>query len=278
MTRKENSTIRYLFSLSEARSLVSPIRNKNDMVWELVWRSQKKQITGKKWAKKHWKKCIPSITRKDLNRTITAFLGVVQYVQMNNAELHIIPKTMCQDDVKRNICPYKEQGYQEATQQLCSFSIFHFSWNWTSPSEMKDLQGNCGSYELAALTNLIALPLSKKNLPLGEAKTYFNEKEGWKLYASQLSSKSAIENRWEFNETSHNAAEQEQLSRHVKQTVEYINGFSPITILRTFQPISTVLHAKANHHHVLLFGRKIDFFLRTSFLLETGLLFHVRKH
>ena len=74
----------------------------NYMVWELVWRSQKKQITGNKWVKEHWKIpiYIPSITHKDLKRTITAFLGVVQYVQMNNPELHIIPKTMCQDDVE----------------------------------------------------------------------------------------------------------------------------------------------------------------------------------
>ena len=29
-----------------------------------------------------------------------SFLGVVQYVQMHHPELHIIPKTMCKDDVE----------------------------------------------------------------------------------------------------------------------------------------------------------------------------------
>ena len=72
------------------------------MTWfeNMVWRSQKKKTdhSENKWVKEHWKNLF---THKDLKRTITAFLGVVQYVQMNNPELHIIPKTMCQDDVKK---------------------------------------------------------------------------------------------------------------------------------------------------------------------------------
>lgn len=53
-----------------------------------------------------------------------------------------------------------------------------------------------------------------------------------------------IKERWEFKENFHNAADKQQLSRNVKQTVEYIDLFSPFTILRTSQPISTALHAK----------------------------------
>lgn len=93
----------------------------------------------------------------------------------------------------------------------------------------------------------------------------FIEKEGWELCVHNLSSESVIHERWEFDETFHNAADKQQLSRHVKQTVEYIDLFSPTTILRTSQPTLTALDAKQNHHHVLLFARKLDFFLRSSF-------------
>ena len=70
---------------------------------------------------------------------------------------------------------------------------------------------------------------------------------------------------WEFDENFHDAAEKMQISRHVKQTVEYIDLFSPTTVLQTFQPLLTALHASENHRHVALFARKLDFFLRTHF-------------
>jgi len=118
---------------------------------------------------------------------------------------------------------------------------------------MKDLQGNCGSYDLAALPNLVSLPLSKQKLSSDDSTKHFSEKEGWEACAHLLSADSVIEERWGFDETFHNVADKEQLSRHVKQTVEYIDLFSPTTILRTLQPILTALHARENHHHVLFF-------------------------
>ena len=51
----------------------------------------------------------------------------------------------------------------------------------------------------------------------------------------------------------------------VKQTVEYIDLFCPVTILQTCQPILTALHANENHNHVLLFARQLDYHLRTKF-------------
>ena len=144
---------------------------------------------------------------------------------------------------------------------------------------MKDLQGNFGSYDLTALPNLVSLPLSKEKHSSGKNTKSFIEKEGWKLCAHKLSSDSVIHERWAFDETFHNAADKQQLSRvrHVKQTVEYIDLFLPTTILRTSQPTLTSLHAKQNHHHVLLFARKLDFFLRSSFFLANGLVPHFRK-
>ena len=119
-------------------------------------------------------------------------------------------------------------------------------------SEMKDLQSNLGSYDLATLLNLVSIPLFKRKLSSGESTNSFNEKDGWGVCAQQLSSDCVeIEERWGFDETFHNAADKQQLSRHVKQTVEYIDLFSPSTILRTSQHILTALHAKENHHHLL---------------------------
>ena len=72
------------------------------MFWFDSWYQETKQTTAQASGslKDHWKKFIPRLTYKDLKRTIRAFLGVVQYVQMHYPELHIIPKSMCQDDVE----------------------------------------------------------------------------------------------------------------------------------------------------------------------------------
>lgn len=64
-----------------------------------------------------------------------------------------------------------------------------------------------------------------------ETTKHFSEKEGWELCAHHLSSDSVIEKRWGFDKTFHNTANKQQLSRHVKQTVEYIDPFSPTTII-----------------------------------------------
>ena len=53
--------------------------------------------------KDYLKQFIPRITYKYRKRSVRAFLGVVQYVQMHHPEIHIIPKAMCQDDVENKI-------------------------------------------------------------------------------------------------------------------------------------------------------------------------------
>ena len=89
-----------------------------------------------------------------------------------------------------------------------------------------------------------SLPLSKQKPSSGENTTVFSEKEGWESFADKLDSDSVINDRWEFDETFHNAADKQQLSRHVKQTVEYIDLFYPTTLLRNSQPTLTALHAR----------------------------------
>ena len=117
------------------------------------------------------------------------------------------------------------------------------------------MQGNLDSYDLPALPNLVSLPPSKQKPTSGKNKKLFSEKEGWESFAHNLDSDSVINDRWEFVETFHNSADKQQLSRHVKQSVEYINLFSPTKLLGISQPTPTALHARENHLHVLLLAR-----------------------
>ena len=48
----------------------------------------------------HWKNFFTDRTLKDLLRSIRAFLGLIQYIQMNHPDAVIIPKTKCQDDME----------------------------------------------------------------------------------------------------------------------------------------------------------------------------------
>ena len=105
---------------------------------------------------------------------------------------------------------------------------------------MKDFQGNFGSYDLTALPNLVSLLYQNKNPHLAKTQQYSVKKK----VADKLDSDSVINDRWEFDETFHNAADKQQLSRHVKQTVEYIDLFYPTTLLRNSQPTLTALHAR----------------------------------
>ena len=68
--------------------------------WYKETKQESSQATDGNGLKNHWKKLIPRITSEDLKRSIRAFLGVVQYVEMHHPELHLMPKTMCQDNVE----------------------------------------------------------------------------------------------------------------------------------------------------------------------------------
>ena len=102
------------------------------MKWFDNWYGEVKESSSKGTSglKEHWKKFIPRITYKDLKRTTRAFLGVVQYVQINHPELHIIPKTMCQDDVEnykrflRSFAPHAEKCVARYFGVLCVLGFF----------------------------------------------------------------------------------------------------------------------------------------------------------
>ena len=206
------------------------------MLWFDNWYKETKQtcLQATGGLKRHWKKFIPRITYKDLKRSMRAFLGIVQYVQMNHPELHIIPKTSCQDDVENyfSLQRARVSGGKPTTLQFFESSASLQSEVLLS-SEMKEMQGTCGSYDMTALPNLVSVPLSKPKETSHESTQHFSEKEGWDLSADESTSDSIIEDTWDFDENFHDAADKLQLSRYVKQTVEYIDLFSPTSILQT---------------------------------------------
>lgn len=72
------------------------------MLWFDNWYSEveRNSLQSASALKDHWKQFIPRITYKALKRSIRAFLGIVQYVQMHHPEIRIILKIMCQDVVE----------------------------------------------------------------------------------------------------------------------------------------------------------------------------------
>ena len=144
---------------------------------------------------------------------------------------------MCQDDVENyfSLQRARVSGGKPTTLQFFESSAT-LETELLVSSEMKDLKGTCGSYDWAALPNLVSLPLPKPKLTCEKTNT-FTEKDGWELCSTELNSESANEDivPREFDENFHDAAEKLQISRHVKQTVEYIDLFSPTTVLQTFQ-------------------------------------------
>ena len=143
---------------------------------------------------------------------------------------------------------------------------------------MTDTQGTCGSYDMTALPNLVSIPLIKPKQTAPDNLNYFSEKEGWELgYDDQMTPACVAEGTWDFDKTFHDAADKQQLSRHVKQTVEHIDLFSSAIILQTCQPILTALNANKNHQHVLLFQGNLTTICVLSFLQEIGVTIPFKK-
>lgn len=122
-------------------------------------------------------------------------------------------------------------------------------------SEKKDFARKFGLLRLNSSVQPCSLPLSKQKPSSGKNKKLFSEKEGWESFAHNLDSDSVINDRWELLKPCHNAVDKQQLSSHVKQSVEYIDLFSPTTLLRISQPTPMALHARENGLHVLLLAR-----------------------
>ena len=115
------------------------------MLWFDEWYKETKQESSRatNGLKNHWKKFIPRITFDDLKRSIRAFLGVVQYVQMHHPELHLIPKTMCQDDVENyfSLQRARVSGGKPTTLQLFE-SLASLETELLLSAEMTDTQRN----------------------------------------------------------------------------------------------------------------------------------------
>ena len=91
------------------------------MNWFTKWHNEIQMTMPEKGQRKaHWKKIITDQTYKDLIRSIRAFLGLVQYIQMNYPDTIIIPKTMCQDDVENNLLFFPTAGTYIIRSTNCS--------------------------------------------------------------------------------------------------------------------------------------------------------------
>ena len=137
-----------LFQIFNKKSEVDPTCYKqlpSIMIWFDNWYGEMKQNIWRAASglKDHWKQFIQHITYKDLKRSIRAFLGAVQYVQMYHPEIHIIPKTMCQDDVKNyfSLQRVRVAGGKPTTLQFFEPSAL-LETELLLTSEMKDVQSN----------------------------------------------------------------------------------------------------------------------------------------
>ena len=125
------------------------------LIWFTKWYNERKA---------HWRKFITERTYKDLIRSIRAFLGLVQYIQMNYPDAIIIPKKMCQDDVENYFSLQRERiasGQPTVLQYFESAATINTDLLLTS--EFSDLHDNIGSYDPVCTPNIVKIPLLRRN-------------------------------------------------------------------------------------------------------------------
>ena len=116
-----------------------------------VAKQESSQAIDGNGLKNHWKKFIPRITFEDLKRSIRAFLGVAQCVEMHHPELHLIPKTTWQDNVENyfSLQRARVSGGKPTTLQFFESSA-SLETKLLLSAEMVDSQGTCGSIDMIA--------------------------------------------------------------------------------------------------------------------------------
>ena len=123
---------------------------------------------------------------------------------------------MCQDDVESyfSLQRARVSGGKPTTLQLFESSA-SLETELLLSAEMTDTQGTCGSYDMTAFRNLVSILLTKPKQTAPDNLNYFSEKEGWELcYDDQITSACVAEGTWDFDETFHDVADKQQLSRH----------------------------------------------------------------
>ena len=169
-TRLYLSMCAKLFKIMNNCTEVDP-SSYRELVKILIWFSNryneiKTTMPGKGQHNAHWKKFITERTYKDLVRAIRAFLGLVQYIQMNFPDAVIIPKTMCQDDVENYFSLQRARiasGHPTVLQFFESATTI--STNLLITSEFGELHESIGSYDPVCTPNAVKIPL------LGETRT-----------------------------------------------------------------------------------------------------------
>lgn len=229
--------------------------------WFTKWHNEIKMTMPEKGQRKaHWKKFITERTYKDLVRSIRAFLGLVQYIQMNYPDTIIIPKTMCQDDVE-NYFSLQRARISSGQPTVLQFfeSAATLNTDLLLTSEFGDLHGSIGSYDPVSTPNAMKIPLLRRN-------KYKHSSEHDSQYSSDLSDS----NNYSFlpitvSQGTYDKAQKLQLLRHAKQTLDYIDLSTSSTIIQANQIIVHAMKNEVNSQQLLEFVSCLDHGLRMHY-------------
>lgn len=223
------------------------------LIWFKQWYNEIKiTMPEKGQCKAHWKKFITDRTYKDLIRSIRAFLGLVQYFQMNHPNVVIIPKTMCQDDVENYFSLQRARissGHATVLQYFESNSTSNT--NLLLTSEFGELKENIGSYDPLCIPNAVKLPLLRRN------KVYSTSDHSAK-HCSEFNKSSDTFLPLTVASNTYDHAQKLTLLRHAKQTLEYIDLSTSSTIIQVNQIIVQAMKREVNSTHLLDFISCLD--------------------
>ena len=230
------------------------------LLWFNKWHNEIKITMPEKGQRKaHWKKFITERTYKDLARSIRAFLGLVQYIQMNHPDAIIIPKTMCQDDVENY---FSLQRARIASSQPTVLQFYESAATLNTDllltSEFGDLHESIGSYDPVCIPNAMKIPLLRRN-------TYKCSSESDYQFHSEPSDSNNSFLPLTVTESTFDKAQKQQLLRHSKQTLEYIDLSTSSTIIQANQIIVHAMKSEVNSTHFLHFISCIDHGLRMHY-------------
>ena len=230
------------------------------LTWFNKWHSEiQTTMPEKGQCQAHWKKFITDRTFKDLLRSIRAFLGLVQYIQMNHPDAVIIPETMCQDDVENY---FSLQRAHVASGQPTVLHYFEstatLNTNLLLTSEFGELKDSIGSYDPVCIPNAVKIPLLRRNKVNSPSDP-----------ASQLCSESSKSNNTflplTVTSNTYDQGQKLQLLRHAKQTLEYIDLSTSSTIIQVNQIIVQAMKSDVNSQHLLDFTSCLDNGLRVHY-------------
>lgn len=134
------------------------------LVWLKNWHHEiQTTMPDSRLHHEHWKNLSQSELTKGLLRSIRAFLGLVQYIQINYPNSIIIPKTMCQDDVENYFSLLRAHIASAQLTVLYFESATTLNTNLLLTSEFNELNDSTGSYDPVCIPNAVKMPLLRRS-------------------------------------------------------------------------------------------------------------------